>query len=153
MVKLDAGPNGGIALDKNFFVESKDYRVHQVRLEGGDSSSDSFCFPLASSGRGWRSSGWACFTGSILPWGGCLPWRWDCRTKSAQLCSVRSLPWWWATHFPLESSSLLFLWPVSACRLALSKLPLPRSCLPSVCIVYCVRGIRTGWGCESALAI
>src|SRR5437667_4502465 len=45
MVKLDADPNGGIAFDKNFFVESNDYRVHQVRLEGGDSSSDSYCFP------------------------------------------------------------------------------------------------------------
>jgi len=45
MVKLDAGGNGGITLDENFFVESNDYRVHQVRLEGGDSSSDSYCFP------------------------------------------------------------------------------------------------------------
>ena len=45
MVKLDAGANGGMTFDKNFFVESNDYRVHQVRLEGGDSSSDSYCFP------------------------------------------------------------------------------------------------------------
>src|SRR5580765_3310129 len=45
MVKLDASPNGGISFDANFFVESNDYRVHQVRLEGGDSSSDSYCFP------------------------------------------------------------------------------------------------------------
>src|SRR2546429_2542037 len=45
MVKLDAGPDGGIKFDENFFVESSDYRVHQVRLEGGDSSTDSFCFP------------------------------------------------------------------------------------------------------------
>jgi selenium-binding protein 1 len=45
MVKLDAGQEGGIALDESFFVESSDYRVHQIRLEGGDSSSDSYCFP------------------------------------------------------------------------------------------------------------
>jgi selenium-binding protein 1 len=45
MVKLDAEPQGGITLDEDFFVESGDYRIHQVRLEGGDSSSDSFCFP------------------------------------------------------------------------------------------------------------
>ncbi len=45
MVKLDADPKGGIQFDKNFFVECNDYRVHQVRLEGGDSSSDSYCFP------------------------------------------------------------------------------------------------------------
>jgi selenium-binding protein 1 len=43
--QADADPNGGITFDENFFLESNDYRVHQVRLEGGDSSSDSFCFP------------------------------------------------------------------------------------------------------------
>jgi selenium-binding protein 1 len=45
MVKLEAEPQGGVSFDENFFVESSDYRVHQIRLEGGDSSSDSFCFP------------------------------------------------------------------------------------------------------------
>jgi selenium-binding protein 1 len=45
MVKLDVGENGGISLDPKFFFESADYRVHQVRLDGGDSSSDSFCYP------------------------------------------------------------------------------------------------------------
>jgi len=45
MVKLHADPKGGMTFDKNFFLESDDYRVHQVRLEGGDSSSDSYCFP------------------------------------------------------------------------------------------------------------
>jgi selenium-binding protein 1 len=45
MVKLNANPDGGMAFDENFFVESSDYRIHQIRLEGGDSSSDSYCFP------------------------------------------------------------------------------------------------------------
>ena len=45
MVKLDVAPEGGIGFDTNFFVQSEDYRVHQIRLEGGDSSSDSFCYP------------------------------------------------------------------------------------------------------------
>ena len=46
MVKVDVGPAGGIRLDSDFFVEFEDgYRPHQVRLQGGDSSSDSFCFP------------------------------------------------------------------------------------------------------------
>ncbi|HEU4678710.1 MAG TPA: selenium-binding protein SBP56-related protein, partial [Terrimicrobiaceae bacterium] len=45
MVKLDAGAEGGIAFDTKFFTQSDDYRVHQIRLEGGDSSSDSFCYP------------------------------------------------------------------------------------------------------------
>jgi len=44
MVKLDAGDDGGITLDKRFFVEFDDRRPHQVRLEGGDASSDSYCF-------------------------------------------------------------------------------------------------------------
>jgi selenium-binding protein 1 len=44
MVKLDAHPEGGMALDPNFFVEFGDLRGHQVRLEGGDASSDSYCY-------------------------------------------------------------------------------------------------------------
>ena len=44
MVKLDVSPEGGIAFDPKFFFETKDYRLHQVRLEGGDASSDSYCF-------------------------------------------------------------------------------------------------------------
>jgi methanethiol oxidase len=46
MVKLDAGPDGGIAFDPNFFVDwPKTHRPHQIRLEGGDCSSDSYCYP------------------------------------------------------------------------------------------------------------
>jgi selenium-binding protein 1 len=44
MVKLDVNPEGGIEFDPKFFFESKEYRLHQVRLEGGDASSDSYCF-------------------------------------------------------------------------------------------------------------
>jgi selenium-binding protein 1 len=46
MVKLDAGENGGIAFDKDFFVEwPAPHLPHQVRLDGGDCSSDSYCYP------------------------------------------------------------------------------------------------------------
>jgi selenium-binding protein 1 len=46
MVKADVGANGGLTLDKSFLVEfPKGYRPHQVRLEGGDCSTDSFCYP------------------------------------------------------------------------------------------------------------
>jgi selenium-binding protein 1 len=46
MVKLDAKPDGGIEFDRRFFVEwPKSHRPHQVRLEGGDCSSDSYCYP------------------------------------------------------------------------------------------------------------
>ena len=45
MVKLDVNPSGGIAPDPKFFLEFPDRRSHQVRLEGGDASSDSYCFP------------------------------------------------------------------------------------------------------------
>jgi selenium-binding protein 1 len=46
MVKLDAKPGGGVAFDENFFVDwPKGHLPHQVRLEGGDCSSDSYCYP------------------------------------------------------------------------------------------------------------
>jgi selenium-binding protein 1 len=37
---------GGLTLDKNYWVDFPDgYRPHQIRLEGGDCSTDSFCYP------------------------------------------------------------------------------------------------------------
>jgi selenium-binding protein 1 len=45
MVKLDAEPGGGLNLDPDFFVEYDGEKPHQVRLQGGDASSDSYCFP------------------------------------------------------------------------------------------------------------
>ena len=45
MVKLDTQPEGGMAFDPNFFLDFGDQRPHQVRLEGGDASTDSYCFP------------------------------------------------------------------------------------------------------------
>ena len=45
MAKLDVHPEGGIAFDRNFFLEFEEgMRPHQVRLQGGDASSDSFCY-------------------------------------------------------------------------------------------------------------
>jgi selenium-binding protein 1 len=45
MVKLDAKPEGGMAFDETFFVKwPAPHRPHQV-LEGGDCSSDSYCYP------------------------------------------------------------------------------------------------------------
>ncbi|MGC1382041.1 MAG: selenium-binding family protein [Candidatus Baltobacteraceae bacterium] len=45
MVKLDVAGDGTIGFDPKFFMEfDKDHRVHQVRLQGGDASSDSYCF-------------------------------------------------------------------------------------------------------------
>jgi selenium-binding protein 1 len=45
MVKLDARPEGGMAMDSKFFLEMQQgLRSHQVRLQGGDASSDTFCF-------------------------------------------------------------------------------------------------------------
>jgi methanethiol oxidase len=45
MVKLDADPNGGLSADANFFLEFEELRGHQIRLDGGDASSDSYCYP------------------------------------------------------------------------------------------------------------
>ena len=46
MVKLDAGPDGGLSFDEKFFLEwPEGHRPHQIRLQGGDCSSDSYCYP------------------------------------------------------------------------------------------------------------
>jgi selenium-binding protein 1 len=45
MAKVDVAPSGGMTLDPRFLVESpRGLRPHQVRLQGGDASSDSFCY-------------------------------------------------------------------------------------------------------------
>ena len=48
-VRLDKPPvdcpaEGGMQLDPRFLVDFGDLRGHQVRLEGGDASSDSYCY-------------------------------------------------------------------------------------------------------------
>jgi methanethiol oxidase len=46
IAEADVNPKGGITVDPDFFTEfSADERPHQIRLEGGDSSSDSYCYP------------------------------------------------------------------------------------------------------------
>jgi selenium-binding protein 1 len=44
-VKLDAGEDGSLSVDPDVFVPFTGERPHQVRLAGGDASSDSYCFP------------------------------------------------------------------------------------------------------------
>ena len=48
MAKMDADVStGGLVLDGRFFPRGDDFRglrVHQTRLQGGDASSDSYCF-------------------------------------------------------------------------------------------------------------
>lgn len=44
LVRLDTKPEGGMALDPKFFLEFDGLRSHQVHLEGGDASSDSYCY-------------------------------------------------------------------------------------------------------------
>jgi methanethiol oxidase len=49
VAKLDADTGtGGLTLDERFFPHDEDFRglrVHQARLQGGDASSDSYCYP------------------------------------------------------------------------------------------------------------
>src|SRR6266699_1414619 len=40
---IDAKPEGGLSLDKGFFT-TFEQRSHQIHLEGGDASSDSYCY-------------------------------------------------------------------------------------------------------------
>src|SRR3989440_939172 len=44
LIKLDADSSGGLTADPNLLLHGEQ-RCHQVRLEGGDSSSDSYCYP------------------------------------------------------------------------------------------------------------
>jgi selenium-binding protein 1 len=44
-VKLDAADDGSLSVDPDVFVTYSGERPHQVRLGGGDASSDSYCFP------------------------------------------------------------------------------------------------------------
>jgi len=47
LTKLDAAEGGGMSFDERFFIEGDVFRgrrVHQIRLEGGDASSDSYCY-------------------------------------------------------------------------------------------------------------
>jgi methanethiol oxidase len=46
VAKLDADPKGGLRLDDRFFLPfDEGERPHQIHLQGGDASSDSYCFP------------------------------------------------------------------------------------------------------------
>src|SRR5919201_1469886 len=45
VAQLAMDSNGGLRLDPKFFVPFEGDRPHQIRLQGGDASSDSFCFP------------------------------------------------------------------------------------------------------------
>ncbi|QGK70039.1 selenium-binding protein [Allosaccharopolyspora coralli] len=47
MATLHADPAGGLTIDPQFFPHGQDFRgrrVHQIRVEGGDASSDSYCY-------------------------------------------------------------------------------------------------------------
>ena len=47
MAKLDVAPDGALSIDEDFFPHGDDFRglrVHQIRLQGGDASSDSYCY-------------------------------------------------------------------------------------------------------------
>ena len=47
-VMCHVGANGGLTLDPKFYVDfGADYGAHQVRLEGGDCSTDSYCYTSA----------------------------------------------------------------------------------------------------------
>lgn len=44
MAKLDLDANGRMHLDEKFLMQFEGLRPHQVRLQGGDASSDSYCY-------------------------------------------------------------------------------------------------------------
>jgi selenium-binding protein 1 len=41
------GLDGGLSIDENFFPHGEEFRgllLHQIRLQGGDASSDCYCY-------------------------------------------------------------------------------------------------------------
>jgi selenium-binding protein 1 len=44
MARIDTHEQGGMSLDPKFFLQFGGMRPHQVRLQGGDASSDSYCY-------------------------------------------------------------------------------------------------------------
>ena len=47
-VMCNVGADGGLALDPNFYLDfGPGFGAHQIRLQGGDCSTDSFCYPSA----------------------------------------------------------------------------------------------------------
>ncbi|KAL1623384.1 hypothetical protein SLS54_004373 [Diplodia seriata] len=51
MAKVDVLPGGGMTVDEGFFLSVGDFeglRVHQIRLQGGDASTDSYCHRSAA---------------------------------------------------------------------------------------------------------
>ena len=62
MVKCDTDPSRGrgLSIDKDFFPHGDEFRglgVHQIRLQGRDASTDSYCYrrPDRVSDKGWRN--------------------------------------------------------------------------------------------------
>jgi methanethiol oxidase len=45
VARVDADPTGGMSVNREFFIKFEGNRPHQIRLEGGDASSDSYWFP------------------------------------------------------------------------------------------------------------
>jgi methanethiol oxidase len=166
MVKLDVRPGGGIAFDPNFFVDwPKGQRPHQVRLQGGDCSSDSYCYPTASGAcrrRALRAScglgspwpDWVSFTASTRPWVGCSRRRSGSIATASAWCGSRSFRSRSATRQRWEPSSLsssLLASPSSPVRCSGSP--------PSFCSVGRLgmpsMGVATkcAWACRPASAV
>ncbi|WP_283137673.1 selenium-binding family protein [Rhizohabitans arisaemae] len=45
MARLDVADGGGLTVDERFYPDFRGLRPHQTRLQGGDASSDSYCYP------------------------------------------------------------------------------------------------------------
>jgi methanethiol oxidase len=45
IVKVDANQAGGLSVDPEFLMQFEGERPHQIHLQGGDASSDSYCYP------------------------------------------------------------------------------------------------------------
>ena len=42
LLRIDCSPEGGMEIDPDFFVDFSDRRAHEVRLQGGDCTTEIF---------------------------------------------------------------------------------------------------------------
>jgi len=55
MVMARVGGDGGFEQDKDFYIDfPKGLWAHQIRPEGGDCSTDSFCYPSVKIYTEWK---------------------------------------------------------------------------------------------------
>ena len=127
-----------------------------MRLEGGDASSDSYCYPSERYRTSWPATlfGSGPITGSIPGWGGSSPSPWGCRRNAPGQYGELSYPFLsfmrWAIGVVVALAGLFqAVLPLNALKIGKSRL----SFSGSVCTIWRDTVTHAGAECWSALGI